>query len=838
MKVRIFSRLFVPAVFLCFSIPGQAQQALQRLHHHVRPAVLSGRAALAGVMQPQQRMNLTIVLPLRNQSHLTSLLSRLYDPSSSDYRHFLSVAQFTEQFGPTAEDYQAVVDFAQANGLTVTDRPANRMVVPVSGSVAQIEKAFNVRMNNYRHPTENRNFYSPDREPSLNLSVPVAHIAGLNNFSIPRPMVTKASAEQVTASPAVAGSGPGGSYLASDMRAAYYGGTALTGSGQTVGLIEFDGYEISDVTASFDGTATSSTNGSNYILAYTPIAGGATYSVPVNNVLLDGASTAPVSGSDSEEVLDIVQAIGMAPGLSQVRVYIGSNDVDILNAAATEDLAQQLSISWLWSPEDTATDDFIFQEFAAQGQSVFVASGDYGAFSLSFINYYPAEDAWVTGVGGTDLTTNSAGEPWSSETAWVQSGGGISPDDIPIPSWQAGIANASNGGSATLRNVPDVAAEADFDNYDCNLGSCQGTWGGTSFAAPRWAGFMALVNQQAATRRENPMGFLNPLLYSIGKSAAYATTFHDIASGNNDYYSNTPVFFNAVPGYDLVTGWGSPAGQKLIDALAPSIQTGFQLSSSPSSLTIPPGASATTTITVNAIGNFAGDVTLSMPSLPPGLTASFSSNPVSKSSVLTVTVGASTPRGSFLLMVTGIANSQASSAYIAVEVDAPGFMVSPVYPLVWITPGYASSTILKITDFAGFTGTPNLAITSPLPSGVTAVLNPNSLSTGSDLTFIGDDSAPPSQNTIIATATLGAASATRSVYLAVLPPLYEMDISREEMYLTQGEQITVTVSAHPVGNYSGGAIDLSTATLPDGVTATFNPASITVGQTSTLEQFP
>ena len=840
MKARIFARLFVFASLAFFTASGQAQQSLQVLHRHVRPAVSSRQAALAGSLPQTQRLNLTIVLPLRNQSELTSLLSRLYDPSSPDYRHFLSVDQFTQQFGPTAEDYQAVVDFARANGFTVTGTPANRMIVPISGSVAQIEKTFNVRMNNYQHPTEKRTFYSPDREPSLNLSVPVAHISGLNNFSIPHPMVTKASADQVTASPAVTGSGPGGAYLASDMRAAYYtstlptGSTALTGSGQTVGFVEFDGYQISDVTESFDGTATSSGGGSNYVIAYTPTAGGTTYTIQVNNVLLDGATGASVSGNDSEEALDIVQAIGMAPGLSQVRVYIGNSDVDILNAMVSDNIAKQISISWLWSPDDPETDDFIFQELAAQGQSVFTASGDYGTFSLFYPYFYPAEDAWVTAVGGTSLITNGAGGTWSSEVAWHQSGGGISPDDIPIPNWQAGVANSANGGSATSRNVPDVAAEADFDNYDCNMGVCQGNWAGTSFAAPRWAGFMALVNGQAAALGEAPIGFLNPLLYSIGGSAAYATTFHDITSGNNDYYLSTPVSYNAVSGYDLVTGWGSPAVQKLIDAVTPAIQTGFQLSSSPSSLIIQPGASAPTTITVNRIGDFVGAVTLSLPALPPGVTASFSANTVSTSSILTVTVDTNTPRGSFLLMVNGSANGQSSSAYIAVEVDAPGFMVSPVYPVVWITPDYASSTILNITDFAGFTGTPDLAITSPLPSGVTAVLNPNSLSTSSVLTFIGDDSAPPSQNTITASATSGNASATRSVYLAVMPPLFEMDISREEMYLAQGEQIAFTISAHPVGNYSGGMIDLGTYTLPDGVTATFNPTSIAVGQTSTL----
>src|SRR5208282_1069601 len=109
--------LVCAAALLLFTNPGQAQQSLQVLHNHVRPAVASGQAVLVGVRAPTERMNLAIMLPLRNQSELTALLGRLSDPTSPDYGHFLTVAQFTEQFGPTAQDYQAVVNFAQANGF-------------------------------------------------------------------------------------------------------------------------------------------------------------------------------------------------------------------------------------------------------------------------------------------------------------------------------------------------------------------------------------------------------------------------------------------------------------------------------------------------------------------------------------------------------------------------------------------------------------------------------------------------------------------------------------------------------------------------------------------------
>ena len=187
------------------------------------------------------------------------------------------------------------------------------------------------------------------------------------------------------------------------MRAAYYSGVTLDGTGQAVGLVEFDGYDPNDVTQTLAGQP---------------------YNVLINNVLLDGATGAPVNGitnGEAEVVLDIAQAIGMAPGLSQVRVYIGQgqDDASILNSIATENIAKQISCSWMWAPGDPGADDPFFEEFAAQGQSFFAASGDSGAYPSLSSDYYPAEDAYVTAVGGTDLATVGADGAWSSETAWI-----------------------------------------------------------------------------------------------------------------------------------------------------------------------------------------------------------------------------------------------------------------------------------------------------------------------------------------------------------------------------------------------------------------------------------
>src|SRR5262249_1688322 len=152
---------------------------------------------------------------------------------------YLSVEQFTNMFGPTSSDYDTVIRFARENGMTITGTVPNRMIIEADSSVANIEKAFNVTMNVYQHPTENRTFYAPDREPTVNLSVPLWHITGLDNYTIPRPNVSLSLAPQ----PDLSGSGPGGYFLGSDLRKAYYGTTGtLTGAGQTIGLLEFVGY--------------------------------------------------------------------------------------------------------------------------------------------------------------------------------------------------------------------------------------------------------------------------------------------------------------------------------------------------------------------------------------------------------------------------------------------------------------------------------------------------------------------------------------------------------------------------------------------------------------------
>lgn len=491
-----------------------------------------------GPLPPDQHLRLAITLPMHNLPLLQDLLTRLQDRRSPDYRHYLSVEEFTSRFGPTQAEYRTLLQFAGKNGLTVRATAPNRYVLDVEGSVATIQKVFGVRLGLYRHPNTSRLFYAPDREPTLEIATPVLHISGLDNAQLP--VARSAHRDEGGRTIQANGSGPNGDYTASDMREAYYGGTALTGAGQTVGVIAFAGFNIADIKQYFSAL-------------------GQTLKVPVVGIAIDGISltcTYPQC-DDYEQSIDIEQVIGMAPGLTQVSVYAGSTVIDILNRMATDDSAKSLTSSYGWGPE-ALVEDPVYMEFAAQGQSFVDASGDMGA-DLGPGGVWPADDDHVTGVGGTDLATNGAGGPWLSETAWVDSGGGPSPDGIKIRHWQKHFVNAQNMASKTLRNVPDVAAEANYDSYVCYDAKCNGGNGGTSFAAPRWAGFLALVNQQAALNKEPDVGFVVNTIYPIGRGADYSLDFHDITQGSNGTYP-------AVVGYDDVTGLGSPQAA-LITAL-------------------------------------------------------------------------------------------------------------------------------------------------------------------------------------------------------------------------------------------------------------------------------
>ena len=557
--VRLFTSLLVLFACLVSPIIGSADTPSVRDRIEGQMPSVVKNLQPTGRLSSTNRLRLSIHLALRHPDALTNFLSQLYAPGSAGYRHYLTPDEFDSRFGPTEEDYEAVAAWAVRNGFDIAARHPNRLWLEASAPASVVEAALNVTLRTYQHPAENRVFFAPDSEPSLDSGLRVLSIAGLDNYARPHPMSFSRPltlTDSQGPSPRAIGSGPNGNLAGNDFRAAYAPGVALKGSGQTVGLLEFDGYYPSDIT---------SYNKSNSIP-----------NIPLQNILLDGFDGTPGAAND-EVALDIDMVACMAPGLQAIVVYEAGpngNQNDILAAMSTNTAINQFSCSWGFgtlSTADQATMDNYFMKMDAQGQTFLNAVGDNGAFSGPVDP--PADDPYITQVGGTALGTAGPESPWLSEIVWnsqegtgayTSGSGGIS-TTYPIPSWQQGVNMSANGGSTTFRNSPDVAAAADNIFLVADDGQLV-TIVGTSAAAPLWAGFIALANQAATTAGLPSVGFINPAIYNIGASSGYSAAFDDITVGNN--YSGTPGQFYASPGYDLCTGWGSPIGGPLIIALA------------------------------------------------------------------------------------------------------------------------------------------------------------------------------------------------------------------------------------------------------------------------------
>ena len=797
------------------SVVCQAQmQSL--MTRHVREVTINGQAPSVGRLPAAQVMRLVLVLPLRHQPELESFLQELYDPSSPSYRHFLTVQEFTARFGPSQEDYDAVIHFAEANGLAVVGTSRNRMNVDIEAPVARIEKALHVIMGVYQHPTENRIFYAPSREPTVDLPFQLWHIAGLDNYSIPRPLFQRAN---LRVNPnATTGSGPDASFLGSDMRAAYYEGTALTGSGQSLGLLEFYGADLADLNT-----------------YYTNV--GQTNNVPITLLSTDGSSTSCVypSCDDTEQTIDMTQALGMAPGLSSLVMYVGSTDSAILNAMATASpLNAQLSSSWIWSPADPSKDNPYFEEFAAQGQNLFQASGDSGAWgSSSSVKTYPEDDVYLTSVGGTVLETGSAGGAWSSETAWTDGGGGISPNEFAIPSWQTATASGCSSCSKTYRNGPDVSANANFTFYVCaNQTPCTANeWGGTSFSAPMWAGYLALANQQAVANGNGPIGFINPALYTIGLGSSYDSDFHDITSGSNGYPATT--------GYDLATGWGSPNGSGLINALAGSPpSSGFSLSGSLASVSVAQGSSGSSTISTTVTGGFDSAITLSATGQPTGVTVSFSPTSITGAgtSTMTMAVASSTVTGTYSITVTGLSGSTSETTTVSLTVTVPpSFSIGAAPASVSLAQGSSGSSTISSMVTGGFSSAVTLSA-SGQPKGVTVSFSPTSITGAGTSTMkmkVGSSTVAGTYS-ITVTGTSGSTSETATFALTVtaVTPSFTVSAAPTSLSIAEGSSGTSTITT-AISKGFDKAITLI-ATGPTGVTVSISPDVLTGAGTATM----
>jgi Pro-kumamolisin, activation domain/Repeat of unknown function (DUF346) len=518
---------------------------------------------LIGLADPKEALSVTVRVRRRPDA------PPLPDPASlgaapAGKKKYLSREEFAARYGAAQADLDLVAKFAQNNGLTVVESSVARRSVVISGTVAQMNLAFAVKLGHYESPAEKYR----GREGFVHLPDEMAEIVegvfGLDNRRMARPLLGQSS-------PSAAGAPLGGvitPVTPPQVAKMYNFPTAAKAVGQTIGLLEFGGgFAIADMEKYFTGSTS-------------PIGPGFTTPTVVA-VLVDGATNSPDSGNDSAEVaLDIEVAGSVAQG-AKIAVYFApwteQGWVDAVTTAVHDatNHPSVLSISWgwpefqeilglLWSAAAIEAVSATFQEAAVLGVTVFAASGDAGSGcgigdGKAHV-LYPASDPGLTACGGTTIEDISGSA--FTEVTWNDNGitgGGIS-DQFAQPSWQsaANIPNSINPpGNHRGRGVPDVSGYA--NGYVIIFaGANQGSWWGTSEVAPLYAGLVALLNASL----EEPVGYLNPQIYPLSGPSL----FRDIADGGSNATGGAPGY-KAGPGWDACTGLGVVNGGSLMNAL-------------------------------------------------------------------------------------------------------------------------------------------------------------------------------------------------------------------------------------------------------------------------------
>jgi subtilase family serine protease len=577
--------------------PVQASQAAQQT---ASPASLARRPVGAAPVLPlgaralgpgpaSQRLNFDVVLRPRGGRRLRAFAAAVSTPGSAAHRHFLSTAQFAARFGQPPAVVGGVAAALRSVGLVPGPISANHLVIPVSTTVGRARVILHTGFERYRLPS-GRLALANRSAPQLPLTVArlTQAVLGLNSLVTVAPAATprpRARRQSYPAGPAVLGPQPcqAAARAARRNRAWTYNQLAraysVTGSaaqgregaGVTIALFELQPWWASDI--------------SKFQACYGT-------SVPVSKVNVDGgAGHGP--GSPPEAVLDIETVIALAPRASLL-VYdapglpSARSTFDEYTKIVDDDQAQVLSSSYGLceaavkgaEPGLIASENTVFEQAAAEGISVFVASGDNGSEACERIVRSkkelavqdPASQPFVTAVGGTDLT--ALGPPpaervWNDARSGDGAGGGGISSIWRMPSWQAGpgVINRHSSGRPChiargyCREVPDISASANPRRGYAIV--YIGHWigvGGTSAATPLCAALLAdIISRESPAARE---GFLNPLLYSLPKG-----TFNDIRQGNNDYTRTHHGRYRATRWYDLASGLGSPIAANLAAAL-------------------------------------------------------------------------------------------------------------------------------------------------------------------------------------------------------------------------------------------------------------------------------
>ena len=622
------------------------------------PREVAGARDIARLDGDARLDRILLVLRHRNPEVLARLLADQQDPVSPDFRRWLFPAEFEQRFGASEADVSALRDWLTSHGLEVEDAPAGRAALVFSGRVADVESAFDTELHELFFEGRVRIAnVRPARLP-LGLAGRVAGVLSLHSFPRRRPLAHRAPAN----------TSGGSHYLApADFTAIYnidpLRHAGIDGSGRTIGLLAQSNVNVADTT---------------YFREY--------FGLPVNDpeVVLNGPDPGIVSGDELESDIDLQWSGAIAPAAHTL--LIASKDtataygVDLSALyAVSHDLADVLSLSYggcevEFADVDTAFYTNVWAQAAAQGISVFVASGDSGVAGCQSLRA-PASvnglcsSPYATCVGGTqfndagspstywdttnDPTTKRSAKGYIPETTWNGSGGGKS-ILFARPPWQ----NVAGLPADNARYVPDVSLAASTHTpYMAVQGHTTGSpglvhdYGGTSFSSPAFAGLAALLSQKAGTR----LGNLNPLLYAVGRAqygAVGSPVFHDITTGNNSFngvlgYEAGPAFTTPRPASAPSTRPRSPSA---LPAPAPS-STDFTLGANPATPVLPAGGSVVVNLALYQIGAADGDAvaTVTLAGLPSGVTSEFRpgnpANPVtgvlSRTQSATLTLSAS-----------------------------------------------------------------------------------------------------------------------------------------------------------------------------------------------------
>jgi Pro-kumamolisin, activation domain/Subtilase family len=533
--------------------PGSARGTVARNSPGAGGMLASAPAGTKGLgPTPASRMiAFSLSLALRHRGGLERFVAEVNDPRSPLYGHFLTPRGFGERYGIASRRLHAAERVLAHDGITITDQYPQRTALDVRASVAVVDRVFGIHLEDFREP-DGATDYAPSAAPRIPsaLAGTVTGVGGLDTEPLARPPSLVRPAAPI-----------GG--LTPNDAASFYDiaplrRLAMDGQGQRIAIVsDGDRFDSSDLLA-FDR---------RYDLPQTQ---------PKVVLVNGGGQLSSNSGLRTQQLgeadLDTEMAHAVAPDAAILYFSEAYNDNVLLapaiNRLVASHAANIVSISYgLCEPDDNSgdvrNDDSALLAAAAAGISVFVASGDDGAYACQDVSAsdhrlavsYPASSPYVISVGGTSVAAAGGGrylgeDAWEDTLSQAGSGGGLS-RFFRRPNWQVGP-GVQNGYSNGMRQVPDVAADADpATGFVTVVAGNSQEVGGTSAAAPFWAAAMALVSQYASAHGHPSLGFVAPILYQLAGSPRAYPPFHSIVTGSNRYYP-------AMPGWNFATGLGSP----------------------------------------------------------------------------------------------------------------------------------------------------------------------------------------------------------------------------------------------------------------------------------------